>query len=272
MTFRETLRSILKGMSYEFRGGDPHVHLNDVLTIVQAKKAGTYQQVVSDHNKIRGIPNQFGLSENGLSIESRLYQSAARILQKVSPNSIGKREEDGTIWLDSGVEYKPAENIHKLSPDGRAVLGSMFYLAGIGELIDSVDNSIDLSNIDSGIKSLRDAAVLLPNEKSVMAAIEKADEIKRAAMSEAKSAGKSGCFIATAVYGNSTAAEVIYLQRYRDDILSRTKTGRSFIKTYYRISPSLALLVRKSTLLKITIRNFVLDPLIALLRRIYKIN
>ena len=62
MTFRETLRSILKGRSYEFRAGGPHVHLNDVLAIVRAKKAGTYQ-LASDHNKIRSIPNQFGLKE-----------------------------------------------------------------------------------------------------------------------------------------------------------------------------------------------------------------
>lgn len=270
MTFRETLRTILKNAPYQFRAGDPHVHLYDVLAVIQAKKAGTYPQVANDHDKIRNIRHQFGLTENGLSVESRLYQNVARILQKVAPNSIGNIDKDGTIWLDSDVEYKPADNIHRLTPEGRELLGGMFYLAGIGDLIGSVDNSIDMGNIDSGIKSLIDAAALLPNEKSVIEAVEKGQEIKKAAMSQEKSPEKSGCFIATAVYGDIMAPEVVCLRQYRDKILTLTTTGRAFIKLYYFVSPPLAAIVGKSRVLKIVIRTIILKPVVTKLKRYQK--
>lgn len=167
------------------------------------------------------------------------------------------------------INPQPAVNINKLTPEGREVLGGMFYLAGIGDLIGSVDNSIDMGNVDSGIKSLNDAAALLPNEKSVIEAVEKGQEIKKAAMSEEKTPEKSGCFIATAVYGDIMASEVVCLRQYRDNILNLTTTGRAFIKLYYFVSPPLAAIVSKSRVLKIVIRTFILKPLILLLKWLY---
>lgn len=49
-----------------------------------------------------------------------------------------------------------------------------------------------------------------------------------------------GCYIATAVYGNYDAPEVLILRTFRDTVLKRTKLGRLFIKIYYAISPQLA--------------------------------
>lgn len=51
-----------------------------------------------------------------------------------------------------------------------------------------------------------------------------------------------GCYIATCVYGSYEAPEVVTLRRYRDDVLKKSFFGRTFIKTYYSISP---LLVRQ---------------------------
>lgn len=49
----------------------------------------------------------------------------------------------------------------------------------------------------------------------------------------------SACYIATAVYGSYDCPQVWTLRRYRDCNLSKTRHGRVFIKTYYRISPTL---------------------------------
>lgn len=49
----------------------------------------------------------------------------------------------------------------------------------------------------------------------------------------------SGCFIATAVYGSYDCPQVWTLRRFRDDILAETWYGRSFIRSYYAISPTL---------------------------------
>ena len=50
---------------------------------------------------------------------------------------------------------------------------------------------------------------------------------------------KSGCYVATAVYGSYNCPQVWTLRRYRDNTLASTWYGRAFIKTYYYISPTL---------------------------------
>ena len=50
-------------------------------------------------------------------------------------------------------------------------------------------------------------------------------------------ASSGGCYIATAVYGSYDCPEVWTLRRYRDNVLAKTKAGRLFVKTYYKISP-----------------------------------
>lgn len=48
-----------------------------------------------------------------------------------------------------------------------------------------------------------------------------------------------GCYVATVVYGSYDCPEVWTLRRFRDYTLDETLAGRSFIKTYYAISPTL---------------------------------
>lgn len=48
-----------------------------------------------------------------------------------------------------------------------------------------------------------------------------------------------GCYIATCVYGSYNCPEVWTLRRYRDHVLAETWYGRTFIKIYYTISPTL---------------------------------
>ncbi|MBR2377218.1 MAG: hypothetical protein IKA85_05515 [Clostridia bacterium] len=48
-----------------------------------------------------------------------------------------------------------------------------------------------------------------------------------------------GCYVATCVYGSYDCPEVWTLRRYRDDTLGATWYGRTFIKLYYAISPTL---------------------------------
>ena len=50
---------------------------------------------------------------------------------------------------------------------------------------------------------------------------------------------KSGCYIATSVYGSYNCPEVWTLRRFRDNTLAKSWYGRAFIKIYYTISPTL---------------------------------
>ena len=48
-----------------------------------------------------------------------------------------------------------------------------------------------------------------------------------------------GCYIATAVYGSYDCPQVWTLRRFRDYTLAKTWYGRTFIRLYYAISPTL---------------------------------
>lgn len=49
-----------------------------------------------------------------------------------------------------------------------------------------------------------------------------------------------GCYIAIAVYGSYNASEVMTLRRFRDEVLMDHWWGRTFVKIYYALSPSIA--------------------------------
>ena len=69
------------------------------------------------------------------------------------------------------------------------------------------------------------------------------------------------CFIATAAYGSPLAAEVHALRQWRDDTLLLSKTGRNFVRIYYRFSPPLARLISQHPRAK-QVTRWVLTPLV----------
>lgn len=50
---------------------------------------------------------------------------------------------------------------------------------------------------------------------------------------------RSGCYVATCVYGSYNVGEVWVLRRFRDDCLAESAVGRAFIRFYYAVSPTL---------------------------------
>lgn len=79
---------------------------------------------------------------------------------------------------------------------------------------------------------------------------------------------KSGCFIATACYGDYNCNEVNILKEFRDEKLKKTLIGKQFIRFYYWISPNLADFIIKSPILKRVTIRYILDPIVTLLIRL----
>ena len=77
----------------------------------------------------------------------------------------------------------------------------------------------------------------------------------------------SQCFIATAAYGNYEAPEVLVLRQFRDEKLLKTLSGRAFVKLYYSVSPFFATIISKSELLKKSVRQYFLEPIVNKLQR-----
>lgn len=73
---------------------------------------------------------------------------------------------------------------------------------------------------------------------------------------------KSGCFIATAVYNNPNAPEILVLKKIRDEHLLTNLLGKVFVKIYYKISPFLVDHISKSVLLKKILRLYFFNPII----------
>lgn len=76
------------------------------------------------------------------------------------------------------------------------------------------------------------------------------------------SSGKSGCYIATACYGNEFAPEVLHLKLFRDNKLAKSFFGRLFIKTYYFLSPPIAEKLKDKEKLNTFIRNQILNKIV----------
>ncbi len=82
----------------------------------------------------------------------------------------------------------------------------------------------------------------------------------------APSPKSSGCFIATATFGSELAPEVVFLRRFRDEVLLQSVSGRIFIQAYERLSPPLAGLIARSDILRFTALRLMVKPIISMIR------
>ena len=69
------------------------------------------------------------------------------------------------------------------------------------------------------------------------------------------SSTSSGCYIATMVYGEYDAPQVLVLRKYRDEVLLSSIIGRIVVKYYYHISPWFVEKTKNMGALKFILRN-----------------
>jgi len=78
---------------------------------------------------------------------------------------------------------------------------------------------------------------------------------------------KEGCFIATAVMGSPLTSEISVLRAFRDKFMMKNAYGRNLVRIYYVISPPIATLVSKNTLLKTLLKRWVVMPLVVTVKK-----
>ncbi len=98
------------------------------------------------------------------------------------------------------------------------------YHCGLSLAKESIDMYVRDNNISTGY---------IPNDVK--------DQMKDVAgqAKDALNKAKSGCYVATCVYGSYDCPQVWTLRRYRDNQLHATWYGRLFIRAYYAVSPTI---------------------------------
>jgi hypothetical protein len=86
---------------------------------------------------------------------------------------------------------------------------------------------------------------------------------------KAKQQKNDFCYIATAIYGDYDAPNVVILRKFRDKILDKNIFGRCFIKLYYDISPPFAKYLKKAKKLNLLVRK-ILNIFVKKLKEKYK--
>jgi uncharacterized repeat protein (TIGR02543 family) len=76
----------------------------------------------------------------------------------------------------------------------------------------------------------------------------------------------SGCFIATAAYGNPTAEQLDVLRGFRDGVLLESAAGSQFVALYYRLSPPVADFISGNSFLRTLVRELLVDPVVWVVR------
>jgi Pentapeptide repeats (8 copies) len=82
----------------------------------------------------------------------------------------------------------------------------------------------------------------------------------------------SGCFIATACYGDPECHEVRTLRRFRDEHLLISWLGRVAMRAYYFLSPSMAETIQKHPRVRRITREWLVAPLARLAEREHNRN
>jgi ribosomal protein L7/L12 len=117
--------------------------------------------------------------------------------------------------------------------------------AGLEECVNYINSLIDkqpLMNSGPAVKS----------RETQLADIVKQQELKP----------KSGCFIATACYGDYAAPEVLVLRVFRDEQLMTSVLGSAFVRLYYAVSPFLARQLDRSERGKYLVRTYLLNGIV----------
>ena len=197
--------------------------------------------------KIIGISNAAYSVANNISGTMKLIRAnvADDEQEKAIDEVIIRASSIATMLADAAVNHYSNHN----TVDGALDECSSRVVAA-GSILTEVENSLKFNFTDKPKSLLSAQKILLSfirkydilyNSNYRDAQISRlTNEIKQQDSSYTPPEVKTGrCYVATAVYGSYDCPQVWTLRRYRDFNLANTWYGRTFIRTYYAVSPSI---------------------------------
>lgn len=186
------------------------------------------EKAINNYNNTINVDNAT-INVTGLNINNLI----ARADQFAQEGDVKKAKEYYNKVLDIDINNKAAkEGLEKLKPKTRDIGGYQLP----EEQANKIDRLLSGGNKLDAVIELK--AILGLELKEAKAAIDSYTSSSNLPNTN-NSNQKSGCYIATAVYGSYNCPAVWILRRYRDNSLSKNWYGRLFIRLYYAISPKL---------------------------------
>jgi len=192
-------------------------------------------------------------------------------------------EDLGMIHFNLGNSYKDQEDHsqaithYQKSIAADPSKASRFYNVGqcylaqmrFDEAIAAYEEALRLDPSHRGAKTSLEAVRMVKNSgmaEELQGASQTPEEILTESgqlkHSHAQTEKKSGCFIATAVYGSASSPEVLILQELRDNVLTKSRLGKIFVGIYYLFSPSLSEKLKDKALIRWILKILCIDPIL----------
>ena len=154
-----------------------------------------------------------------------------------------------TNLTDLGLSYNQISNISALSG-----LTSLNVLRLIANQISDISPLVANSGLEGG-----DEVYLVGNPLNAESVNTHIPELEGRGVIVWYYSGE-GCFIATAAYGTSTAAEIDALRAFRDEVLLESTVGSHLVEWYYKSSPPLADFISEHEPLRTLVRELLVEP------------
>lgn len=171
-----------------------------------------------------------------ISVGTKAFRGCESLTSLVFPNSLETVEADVVDWYCKNLKsVRFGENITHIDKDAFRYCESLqkVYIPETAYFKHISDFRAAFPNITIDYIEYTNLA----NQSTSNPTTNKTSNIQL--QSNQHSKHKSGCYIATAVYGSYDCPEVWTLRRYRDNVLDNSWYGKLFIRAYYAISPTL---------------------------------
>lgn len=119
------------------------------------------------------------------------------------------------------------------------------------------DGQLVKKNTNSGISSTTSATISSISRSIDYRSISVSPSVINSYSTESSKKTSEGCYIATMVYGSYDHPKVMILRQFRDNYLMKSILGRSFVKTYYFISPKAVKVLCKKKRINSIIRTII---------------
>lgn len=206
------------------------------------------------------VRTQFSDEEQGIISEAKFYafQALITLFSAGMMRRMSDRSESLAFGLASGLIAKQQEK--KNAQQAIALLDKALEIYDFA-MIHTIKADVYqiLGDNQSALYELNYVISNFPDDELYIQARQMKDAIENPPK-------KGMCFVATAAFGSPLAPEVVFLSRYRDEVLLKSKAGALFVKIYYRVSPPLAKLIARVKILRTIVRNLFLTPLLRVLK------